>query len=227
VPYRRTPAVERRQAALRERLIAEATALVAEGGYAGCSVTQVARRAGVGVGTVYGYFTNKGELLAEVFRSVSSREVAAAVAAGHAVREDPSVCACAPIVEAVRTFAERAALAPRLAYALIAEPVDQAVDVERLVFRRAWTDLLAAAVADAVAAGHLPPQDPQVTAGALLGAAAEVLVQPVAGGTVDAGSYAPVVASLLTLTRRALGGTHDDDARGLQPGTAPGRARRR
>jgi AcrR family transcriptional regulator len=176
---------------------------------------------------VYGYFANKGELLAEVFRSVSSREIAAALAAGQRVREDPSVCACAPIVEAVRTFALRAGQAPRLAYALIAEPVDIAVDVERLAFRRAWTDLLAATVREGVDRGHLPDQDAQITAGALLGAVAEVLVQPVATGAADARAYEPVVAALLLFTRRCLGGAHDDDPRGVQPGAAAGRARRR
>lgn len=212
---------------MRERLVAEATALMAEGGYAACSVTEVAHRAGVGTGTVYRYFTNKGELLAEVFRTVSSKEVAAAITVGSTVRRDAESCACAPILAAVRTFAERAAHAPRLAYALIAEPVDEAVDVERLAFRRAWADLLAVAVTEAVDAGHLPEQDAVVTAGALLGAVAEVLVQPAAAGTFDEDAYAPVIESLLSLARRSLGGTHDDDARGLQPRAAADRTRRR
>jgi AcrR family transcriptional regulator len=212
MPYRRTVAVEQRQAQVRARLVGEAAALVAGGGWAACSITTVAARSGVATGTVYGYFANKADLLAEVFRTVSSREIAAALDVAQQVREDTDACACEVILAIVGVFADRAAQAPRLAYAVLAEPVDVAVDVERLAFRRAWTDLLAVAVREGVERGQLPPQDPQVTAGALLGAVAEVLVQPLAAGAVDAGAYAAVVQSLLSFTRRCLGGDHDHHA---------------
>jgi AcrR family transcriptional regulator len=216
MPYRRTPAVEQRQAQVRARLVSEAAALVAGGGWAACSITTVAARAGVATGTVYGYFASKADLLAEVFRTVSSREIAAALDVAQQVREDTDACACAcaceVILAIVGVFAERAAQAPRLAYAVLAEPVDVAVDVERLAFRRAWTDLLAVAVREGVERGQLPYQDPQVTAGALLGAVAEVLVQPLAAGAVDAAAYGAVVQSLLSFTRRCLGGNHDHHA---------------
>ena len=228
MPYRRTPAVALRQARVRERLVEEATALVADGGWPACSVAAVAAAAGVATGTVYGYFAHKSDLLAEVVRTVSAREVAAALDTGRRVRQDQGACACAVVVATVAGFAERAALAPRLAYAVLAEPVDVAVDLERLAFRRAWTDLLAAAVGEGVDAGQLPAQDPEVTAAALLGAAAEVLVRPLADSTVDStvdstldstvdstldsDAYAAVVQSLLALTRRCLGGDHDHHA---------------
>jgi len=212
VPYRRTPAVEQRQAQVRARLVSQAAVLVADGGWAACSISTVASRAGVATGTVYGYFANKADLLAEVFRTVSSREIVAALDVGQQVREHPDACACEVILATVGVFAERAAQAPRLAYAVIAEPVDVEVDVERLAFRRAWTDLLAVAVREGVDRGQLPAQDPQVTAGALLGAVAEVLVQPLAAGAVDAGAYTAVVQSLLSFTRRCLGGNHDHHA---------------
>ena len=226
MPYRRTPAVEQRQALVRERIVASALPVVAEHGYAGCSVAEVARGAGVASGTVYGHWANKGELLAEVFRTVSSREIAEAVAVGGRVRLDPDACACEVLVAAVRTFAERAASAPRMAYALIAEPVDVAVDVERLAFRRAWTDLLATAVTDGVARGQLQEQDANVTAAALLGAVAEVLVQPLAARDATPVQIAAVVESLLSFTRRSLGGDHEHHARGHEPGPAAGRAQR-
>lgn len=209
MPYRRTPAVEQRQAQVRERLVAEAAALVAAGGWAACSIAQVADRAGVASGTVYGYFDNKGQLMAEVFRTVSTREITAALDVGRAMREDPKRCACEVIVAIVGMFAERAAQAPRLAYALLAEPVDVAVDVERLAFRRAWVHLLAAAVREGADRGELPEQDTQVTAAALLGAVAEVLVQPLAVGALEAEGFSSVMESLLSFTRRCLGGDHD------------------
>ena len=74
--YRRTPEVEARQAAARDRIASAAHDQVAEGGYASASVQAVALRAGVSVGTVYRHFPSKGELVAEVFRSAAERELA-------------------------------------------------------------------------------------------------------------------------------------------------------
>jgi AcrR family transcriptional regulator len=64
------------------------------------------------------------------------------------------------------------------AYALIAEPVDPAVEAERLTFRRAYADLFERALQDAIRAGELPPQDPELAATAIVGALAEALVGP-------------------------------------------------
>ncbi len=50
--------------------------------------------------------------------------------------------AAARIAAAVETFARRALRGRRLAWALIAEPVDPAVEAERLVFRRAYRDVV-------------------------------------------------------------------------------------
>ena len=52
------------------------------------------------------------------------------------------------IAAAVETFARRALRGRRLAWALIAEPVDPAVEAERLVFRRAYRDAFADVIAD-------------------------------------------------------------------------------
>ena len=44
----------------------------------------------------------------------------------------------------METFARRALRGPRLACALLAEPVDPAIEAERLAFRRAYRDVFAA-----------------------------------------------------------------------------------
>ena len=44
------------------------------------------------------------------------------------------------IAAGVETFARRALRGRRLAWALLAEPVDPAVEAERLVFRRSYRD---------------------------------------------------------------------------------------
>lgn len=198
VAYRRTAAVQERLDATRTRLVDAAHDLVAAHGYAGCSIAAVAERAEVATGTVYRHFPDKGTLFAEVFRTATQREVDA-VATAAAVP--------GPVAEratrAVETFARRALAGPRLAYALIAEPVDPRVEAERLVYRRAWRTLFAALVADGVASGELPPQEPETTAAALVGAMAEALVGPLADGS------APphVVPQLTAFALRALGAT--------------------
>lgn len=195
MPYRRTPKVQERLDAQRETIVAAATRQLAEHGYGGCSVAAVAERAGVAVGSVYRHFPTKADLVVHVFRQVVTREVAAVRAASAAAGEPAE-----RVLAAVETFAQRALKAPKQAYALLAEPVDALIDAERLEFRRAYTDVIAEHVAAGVRAGVLPPQDGRLTAAALVGAAAEVLIGPLTSG--NAGD----VAELRTFILRALGG---------------------
>ncbi len=201
------------------QLLDAALRLVAETGYAGCSVAAVAAKAGVGTGTVYRYFPNKGELFAEVFRSACSKEVAAFTAAASVANPE---CECLRITAAIETFTRRALRAPRLAYALLAEPVDALVDAERLAFRESYRDLLATVLTDGVHKGQIPAQDVGVTAAGIIGAVAEALVQPLGRRKANAHT----VESLITFTQRCIGGSHEHHARRHQPGTAADRLRR-
>ncbi|RBO84574.1 TetR family transcriptional regulator [Nocardia puris] len=172
-----------------------ATRVLAEDGFAGLSMAAVAKRAGIATGTVYKHFDGKSALVTAVFRKVVAREVAAVTAAaerGEAVER---------VTAAVETFAGRALKNPKLAYVLLVEPVDTVVDAERLHFRRAFAAAFESAVAAGVAAGTLPPQDPRVTAAALVGAIGEVLVGPLAA----APHAESVVPDLVTFATRALG----------------------
>ncbi|WP_103352730.1 TetR/AcrR family transcriptional regulator [Amycolatopsis sp. CA-128772] len=196
MPYRRTPKVQERLDAQRETIVVAATRQLAEYGYSGCSVAAVAERAGVAVGSVYQHFPTKADLVVHVFRQVVTREVEAVRVASAAAGEPAE-----RVLAAVETFAQRALKAPKQAYALLAEPVDALIDAERLEFRRAYTDVIAEHVAAGVTQGVLPPQDGRLTAAALVGAAAEVLIGPLTSG--NAGD----VAELRTFILRALGGS--------------------
>lgn len=165
MPYRPTQRTEARRLATRERIVRAATELVARGGYREAQVAEVARRAGVATGTVYRHFPSKAQLAAEVFRAASQREVDA-VAAAAAAHDDPR----GALAAAVETFARRALAGRRLAWALLAEPVDPTVEAERLHFRRAYAAVLAGLVD--------PAHDPELTAAALVGAIGEALVGP-------------------------------------------------
>jgi AcrR family transcriptional regulator len=175
VPYRPTERTRARLAAARETIVDAATAQLADGGYASTSVVGVARRAGVATGSVYRHFPSKSELYAEVFRRCAQAEVD--VLHEIARREQAVDDRLAAWVEA---FVRRALAEPVRAYALIAEPVDPAVEAERLVFRRAYADLFAAALREGVERGELAPHDPELVAAAIVGALAEALVGPLA-----------------------------------------------
>jgi AcrR family transcriptional regulator len=174
VPYRPTERTEAQRLATRERIVGAAHALIARGGYREASVAAVAARAGVATGSVYRHFGSKSELFAEVFRRASQREVDATRAAADAAGGP----AAGRIAAAAEAFARRALRGRRLAWALLAEPVDPAVEAERLVFRRAYAAGFAALLADGIAAGELPDQDVALTAAALVGALGEALVGP-------------------------------------------------
>jgi AcrR family transcriptional regulator len=138
----------------------------------------VTERAGVAAGTLYRHFPSKAELFAELFRSVCDREAAAMEAESD-------------VESVLMTFAERALRNPRLAWALIAEPVDPLVERERLEYRRRY----AAHLARLLAATGDP--SPELTAAALVGGLAEALVGPLASR--------PDIDGLRTFVRRAVG----------------------
>ncbi|MFJ8815807.1 TetR/AcrR family transcriptional regulator [Amycolatopsis thermoflava] len=195
MPYRRTPQVQARLDAQREAILTAAGEILAERGYAGCSVSAVAEKAGVATGTVYRHFPGKAELVVELFRIVVNHEVDAVRQAAE--RPGTPADRVAAIVE---TFAERALKVPRQAYALLAEPVDAPIEAERIVFRRVFRDELARHVREGVRTGQLPAQDADLTAAALVGGAAEVLIGPLTTDSADA------VGALRTFIFRALGG---------------------
>ena len=187
----------------RERLLGAARELIEEGGYGAASVLAIADRAGVASGTLYRHFASKEELFVEVFRAVCEREEAAMRAAAG----EPSVevAASVRLQRVLGTFAARALRNPRLAWALIAEPVDRAVDAERLAYRARSADLIAAGVRAGIASGELPVQDPDLTAAALVGGCGEALVGPLSPVAAARPSGEEVVEALRTFVRRAVG----------------------
>ena len=131
MPYRRTENVVRRLAAREQAILSAATALAAEGGMAAVQIAAVAERAGIAAGTVYRYFPSKNDLVAEVMTTVGGRELKAMAAAADAAPGPLSALA-----SCIATFAARALAERKLAWAVIAEPVDPQVDSMRLDFRQ-------------------------------------------------------------------------------------------
>lgn len=186
--------MQRRIDGQRAAILDAAVEQLADQGYAGCSVAAVAARAGVATGSVYRHFSGKVELVVELFAEVVNHEVSAVRRAGQ-----QSGSAEQRVNAVLETFAHRALKKPRQAYALLAEPVDAPVEEQRLVFRRAYRDMLARLVSEGVQAGQLPAQDAELTAAALVGATAEILIGPLTSGSTT------VIAELRQFTMRALG----------------------
>jgi AcrR family transcriptional regulator len=187
----------------RLRLLAAAQELIEEGGYGAASVIAIAARAGVAAGTLYRHFASKEELFVEVFRTVCEREERAMRAAGS---EMPDGAGATERLETVlATFAARALRNRRLAWALIAEPVDPRVDAERLAYRGRYAALIAETLSAGIASGELPEQDAELTAAALVGGCGEALVGPLSPLAGTAQEPEEIVSALRTFVRRAVG----------------------
>ena len=187
----------------RERLLQAAQQLIEEGGYGAASVAAIADRAGVAAGTLYRHFASKEELFVEVFRSVCDREVRAMQSVAEAM--PPEASHVDRLETVLATFAQRALRRPRLAWALIAEPVDPLVDAERLAYRARYSELTADALRAGIAAGELPEQNVELTAAALVGGCGEALVGPLSPLAGAKPKVEEILTALRTFVRRAVG----------------------
>ncbi len=186
----------------RERLLQAAQELIENGGYGAASVAAIAGRAGVAAGTLYRHFSSKEQLFVELFRSVCSREERAMQTAAEQMN---GASAVARLEEVLATFARRALRNPRLAWALIAEPVDPLVDAERLAYRERYAALISESLRAGIEAGALPAQNVTLTAAALVGGCGEALVGPLSPLAQERPASREVVEALRTFVRRAVG----------------------
>lgn len=184
----------------RDRLLRAASELLEEGGYAAAPVGAIAGRAGLAAGALYRHFSSKAELFVEVFRRVAEDELARMAAAAERSSDFEE-----RLESVIRTYATSAFRRPRLAWALVYEPVDPLVDAERLVYRRRYRDGMAALLRDGVNTGAIPEQHLEVTAAAVVGAIAEALVGPLSPLSPDTQSESRVVAAIVEFCRRAVG----------------------
>lgn len=171
--YQRSKRVEAKLADNRTQILRAARKLVSEGGWAEAQMASIAATANLATGTIYRYFPSKADLLAEVLSIVSQREVdvieGIASTGGSAKQR---------LADTVGAFVARAFRGRRLAYALIAEPCDPEIDQARLAYRRAIGEQFQEIIAEGVAGGEFPSQDPSLAAACTVGAMMEALVGP-------------------------------------------------
>lgn len=206
--YRPTAATEATRTERIAVLRATARALVAEKGFAAASIRAIADRAGLSVGSVYTYFSSRADLLVHVFRDGASAELEVVRAAVRAAADGPVDGRAQRQLRAVaHVFGRRAAHNRRLAWALLAEPVGEAIDAERAIFRDAYADLFGTIIAGGIAAGYLPPQDVDIVAHGLVGLIAEAFIGPLTPAAEPAAPVDDVIDAISVMVLRAVGAT--------------------
>lgn len=208
--YRQTEQVAQRLADNRRRILTAARELVSEGGFAKAQITAVAKKAGLATGTLYRYFPSKDDLCRQVFREVSSREMN--LLAGVAASSRPALERFEIVL---RSFSGRALKGSRLAYALLAEPVDVALAEERSRFRRTHAAIFARILEDAIEEGAIAPCDTRLTAACIAGAIPTALVGPLAPDTEGLDTDA-VVDSIVRFCFGAVGVARPAPTRSFQ-----------
>lgn len=157
----------------RTELLSVTRKVVGDGGFRELQMTTVASAADVAVGTFYRYFPSKAALCAALVAHVSDRELSVikeVVAAEGSAAER--------LRDVVRSFVRRALIARRLAYAMIAEPVDPEVEDVRLLYRARISEQFRTLVAEGVAAGEFGSEDPDTAAACIVGAFMEAVIGP-------------------------------------------------
>ncbi len=208
--YRRTHQVVRRLAARRNAILQAARETAAEGGMAAVQIAPVANRASVAAGTVYRYFPSKADLISELIADVAQAEVEAIRRAADAAPGPSSALAAAVTTIAVHVVSHR-----KLAWGVLAEPVDVDVTASRLNGRRAIAAEIQTRIEAAMRAGHLPSQDTALAATAVIGALHEALVGPLAPDDLDDPVKLRDTVQTVTLLALRAVGVLDARARGL------------
>jgi len=201
--------VVRRLAAREQAILNAALSLAGEGGMEAVQIAAVAKRANIAAGTVYRYFPSKTDLIADVIATVSEREMAAMRRAADAAPGPLSALAACIATFAVRALAER-----KLAWAVLAEPIEAEADAMRLDLRHSIAAEIEARIRAARTRQLLPEQDARVAAPAIVGAVLEGLIGPLAAKPADAAAARQAVQETTLLALRALG-VIDARARGL------------
>jgi AcrR family transcriptional regulator len=179
--YRETDRIKERKAQVRDNIIKAAQYLVSTQGFRAASISAVAKEADIATGTVYKHFPSKADLLCEIFRSATEREV-------QKVAQSIDIEGTVPqrLQAAIICFAQRAILGRTLAWALIAEPVDPLVEAERLIYRQTYADIFERLLREGISKGEIPQQSASVSAAAIVGVISETLVGPLAPSRRDA-----------------------------------------
>ncbi|MDE4142236.1 TetR/AcrR family transcriptional regulator [Phaeobacter gallaeciensis] len=186
----------------KSRLLAAAIELVSEIGFKDAQISLIAERAGLAQGTLYRNYKSRTALLVKVVSHVSQHEVD--VVAGIAMGDEP-----APEIlrHCAYTFGSRAIRGRQLGYALVAEPVESEIEVERLRYRQKLMRVFETVIERGIREGAFVDQPVQVSSACIVGSLFEALVGPIArvNDTSEADQLAQVEAIADFCVRAVVG----------------------
>ncbi len=172
--YRATEKTQANKLASRDKILKAAKIEVLGQGFYNLTMSKVALRAKVATGTLYRHFSNKHALCIELFCQASGHEVEQLKLISQELALSPVVA----LNNMIECFLVRAFKGPRLAWSLIAEPLDPALESQRLNYRQAYAEVFERIISLGIAQQHFAAQDAKLSATALVGALAESLVLP-------------------------------------------------
>ena len=172
--YQATQKTEANKANKRQKIIEATQKRIREAGFAGVSMANIAREAGVATGTLYRYFPSKAALCTEVFRIYTEIEVRLI----HRLATEPDKNPAQKLIAAIEAFSRRAIKSRHLAWSLIVEPLDPALEAERLHYRTSYAAIYTQLIEEGIEQHQFHPQISSVSAAAIVGALAESLIGP-------------------------------------------------
>jgi AcrR family transcriptional regulator len=172
--YQATQKTEANKANKRQKIIEATQKRIRKAGFAGVSMANIAKEAGVATGTLYRYFPSKQALCTEVFRIYTDIEVRLI----HSLATEPNQNPAQKLIAAIEVFSLRAIKSRHLAWSLIVEPLDPALEAERLHYRTSYAAIYTQLIEEGIEQHQFQPQVSSVSAAAIVGALAESLVGP-------------------------------------------------
>ena len=149
--YRQTARVQEQLLDKRDRILQAVRAVVGEVGFHGAQVAVVAEAAGIAPARLSALPLQGRAVRRDAGAQLPARGRGGG---GGGATDGP---AASRLADAVRVFACAPRARVALAYAMFAEPAEPEVDAARLVYRRAFADVLEGADRGRHAAGEFPP----------------------------------------------------------------------
>ncbi|RMG90007.1 MAG: TetR/AcrR family transcriptional regulator [Candidatus Dadabacteria bacterium] len=118
----------------RERILAVAARRFAEGGFSGAQMAEIAREAGMGVGTLYKHFPSKEDL----FRAMVDRFLTGVFEATEKVLSDPAARLPDALEAYARAAVERVAAEPLVCRAVAQETLGSRVAFRQVIGAALW-----------------------------------------------------------------------------------------
>lgn len=210
--YQATAKTEAKKAQKYQKIIAATKQQIASAGFRSVSMANIAAQAGVATGTLYRYFPSKKELCTEVFRKYTDIELSIV----KELATCTNILPAQKLIMAIEVFAKRALQSRHLAWSLIVEPLDPALEAERIIYRQAYCDIYTKLIDEGIEQQQFRQQLSSVSAAALVGALAEALIGPLSILSSQATekmtgqkvNKAQVIGNIVTFCLSALGYQH-------------------